>query len=293
MIFQSILAIDWSGARSPISNKKIQVAQYNPADQTVRPVYRNHGDRESRWSRTTLFDHIQRTVTNGHVLIGFDFAFAYPYCDERAYFPREAASPTNRQCLWAVVEERCNEVGNSYGGPFYRDAGSPFREFHRYKGFQGLCFRERYRLTDQAAQDMRIRLNPSSVFKCIGPSPVGPGSVAGMRFLCRIQNETNAFIWPFHGNHAPDRSTVVEIYPRLFLRQAKLKGIQPTANNIEQLCLHFGAELLKRPPTPTDDERDALVSAAGMGQLIRKGPAWQVPACAAEYEGWIFGVPVG
>ena len=130
MIFDSILAIDWSGARYPTFNQKIQVAQYDPAGQTVWLVDPPDGEQGGHWSRTTVFGHIQRAVNEGAVLIGFDFAFAYPYCDQEAYFPGEPASPPDRQRLWATVEECCIGVGNFYAGPFYRGVGSPFRAFH-------------------------------------------------------------------------------------------------------------------------------------------------------------------
>lgn len=179
---------------------------------------------------------------------------------------------------------------NFYGGRFYRNNASPFKRYHRYPGYLGSRYQVRHRITEQQG-NVLLGLNPTSIFNCIGAAAVGPGSVAGMRFLHAVHNQTAARIWPFDVNGPPKGSTVVEIYPRVFLKMTENANIQPTANNINALCDHFGANLQNPPGNPTDDQRDALVSAAGMGWLVQQGPNWQVPDdCAATYEGWIFGV---
>ena len=299
--FRKFVAIDWSGAVRPINTPKIQVAEYIPATGIMNLVDPPNGGLGNRWSRTNVVDYVQQTVNavdEGPVLIGFDFAFAYPYCDQGAYFPGvdAVAPPQNPQALWATVEQWCNGVGNFYGARFFRDCNppSPYRQFYHYPNFTGNRYQRRLRITDNAAAVL-----PNSVFNCIGAADVGTGSVAGMRvlheFLARVQDGKMApiSIWPFDANGAPAQSTVVEIYPRVFLNHAAGGGNPPAANNLPALCAHFGAALANPPAAPTNDQRDALVSAAGMGWFTQQGQvAWQVPACAAEHEGWIFGVPV-
>ena len=290
MPFDRFIGIDWSGALDP--RRKIQVAEYVPAnDHTVRLVDRPRGP-AAAWRRQDVFEYLQQQVRLGTALIGLDFAFAYPYCYRQAYFPGEPESPPDPLQLWETVEQYCGGVGNLYGGPFYRDLASPFRRYHRYPGYEGDLFENRFRITEQEAQ-RRLDLNPTSIFDCIGPAQVGPGSVAGMRLLLRIHNETEACIWPFDVNAIPNRPTVVEIYPRLFLRHAQNADIAPTAGSINQLCAHFGANLQDPPGNPTGDKRDALVSAAGMGWFAHQALNRQVPPCPATFEGWIFGVPIG
>ena len=285
MPFEKIIAIDWSGAQDPRYNRKIQVAEYDPGNHhTVRLVARP-GNPPREWSRDDVLAYVQREVRTSQVLVGFDFAFAYPFCDRQAYFPGENASPQDFQQLWATVEERCDGVPNLHGTPFIAD-GSPYRRYHRVPGYLGNRFEIRHRITEQAARP--LGLNPTSIFHCIGPAAVGIGSMAGMRLLHQLHG--TVCIWPFDENGPPEGSTVVEIYPRVFLRQAQNAGIQPTAGNINAICNHFGANLQNPPEDPTDDQRDALVSAAGMGRLVQQGPNWQVPDCAATHEGWIFGV---
>ena len=176
-------------------------------------------------------------------------------------------------------------VHNFHGTPFIAD-GSPFRRYHRIPGYQGDRFRPRHRITEQAAQP--LGLNPTSIFHCIGPATVGIGSMAGMRLLHHLHRMVR--IWPFDVNGPPEGSTVVEIYPRVFLQAAENAGIPRTPNRIGQQCAYFGANLQNPPVNPTGHQRDALVSAAGMGWLVRQGPRWQVPDCAATHEGWIFGI---
>lgn len=287
VMFQKYVAIDWSGAERPLNTPKIQVAEYVPANGIVRLVRRPRGE---RWTRAGVVDYVQQTVNDfnaGPVLIGFDFAFSYPYCDWGTYFPgvNAAAVPHNARALWVAVEHWCCHDDNFYGARFFRNLQSPYRAFHRYPYFLGCHYAEpeRLRMTEQAARQYGLR--PTSVFKCVGSSQVGTGSVAGMRVLHELRRRLRAIkmamfsIWPFDVNNVLDRSTIVEIYPRLFLNHAQ------SAN-------YFGAELQNVPAEPTNDQRDALVSAAGMAWFIQQGKvAWQVPDCAAQYEGWIFGVP--
>ena len=188
----------------------IQVAEYVPATGIVRLVRRKHGN---RWNRTSVVDYVQQTVNavdEGPVLIGFDFAFAYPYCDQGAYFPgvNAFAPPQSLQALWATVEQWCNGIGNFYGARFFRNPDSPYRRYHRYPRF--LCtnhYAEHLRMTEQEA--VQAKLQPCSVFRCIGPNQVGTGSVAGMRVLHEFRRRVQAIemalisIWPFKRKQCP------------------------------------------------------------------------------------------
>ena len=178
----------------------------------------------------------------------------------------------------------------STGGHSIRGQSSPFKDFHLCHDFKGAKYEERYRVTDEKAKQAAGR-KPSSVFKCVGPSQVGPGSVAGMRFLGEVRKETNVPIWPFDTTGVPNDSTVVEIYPRLFLHSAGIGGGgQPTPDTVAKLRKCYQATLQDAPVKWTDDEWDALISAAGMGWFVRQPSVWEGPTGAAKYEGWIFGV---
>ena len=288
MPFEKYVAIDWSGSRGPRLTPKIQVAEYNPAQRTVAIVRSPCAN--GMWSRAGVFEHMQRWIRENSVLIGFDFDFAYPYFDRGAYFPGEPETPADVQQLWAKVEEVCGPGNNFYGGPFYRGPASRFRRFHLCHDCRGNDYEERFRVTDQRAVEPAGR-NPSSVFRCVGPNQVGPGSVAGMRFLHRVRQQQIAAIWPFDTVGPAPVPTIVEIYPRLFLNHAENnRGNQPDPATVAELVECYGATLQGALRPWTDDERDALVSAAGMGWFANQPPTWQAPTQAATHEGWMFGV---
>ena len=152
---------------------------------------------------------------------------------------------------------------------FLQKSWLSYRHYHRYPRFPPTNrYAERLRMTEQqAAQD---GLRPTSVFRCVGASQVGTGSVAGMRVLHEISARVQGrrirqpvSIWPFDISGVPVQSTIVEIYPRLFLNHAGDGN-------------YFGAKPQNVPAN--DDQRDALVSAAGMAWFIQRGlVAWQVP----------------
>ena len=294
MAFDKYIGIDWSGAKNPIHNPNIQVAEYYPATNEVTLVAPPQ-NRYNNWSRNAVLDYMTTELgTSKKVLIGLDFAFAYPHCDMRAYFPNLAGAPANHVELWEAVEQRSVNDDNLYGASFIRDCASPFRDYHLFDEFHGASYVERFRTTDLAAH-----ANPGvpaiSIFHCVG-AMVGPGSVAGMRLLRRIRSKTAACIWPFDRNCEPDVSTVVEIYPRVFLKICENAGISRDAAYTRDQCDYLGATLLDNPdglnvtPNNADDRRDALVSAAGLAYLDGQGATWTVPVPAAMHEGWIFGV---
>ena len=109
-----------------------------------------------------------------------------------------------------------------------------------------------------------------------------------MRFLGEVRKETNVPIWPFDTTGVPIDSTVVEIYPRLFLHSAGIGGGgQPTPDTVAKLRKCYQATLQDAPVKWTGDERDALISAAGMGWFVRQPSVWEGPTAAARYEGWM------
>lgn len=290
MEFGKIVAIDWSGAKD--SRKKIQVAEYDPQKNLVTLVSPR---RRTNWTRQGIWDeYFSNGSSEGLVLVGIDFAFAYPYCEKGAYFPGHRKTPPDVTSLWAKVDEICRGEGNFYGGPFYKSHAALFSQYIWYQTYKGSKYCGLFRQTDEACR--RAGLDKiSSVYKCVGAT-VGVGSVAGFRLLHKINSKDAAHIWPFCGKPATSGTTLVEIYPARFLECA---GVYRDGNSNQQqvrealtfygICL--SPEL--RDCNFTEDERDALVSAAGMKWwLSQKGSlAWSATGrtCTA-YEGWIFGI---
>ena len=290
MEFEKLVAIDWSGARD--SRRKIQVAEYEPTTNQVSLLNPPQG---INWTRSSIWKKLfDENPNDGALLIGFDFAFAYPYCDVRAYFPGHPQTPGSVTCLWAKVDEICHCEPNFYGGPFYLQWKALFADYLMYQTYTGCRYQKRFRQTDMVCQNAGLH-NISSVFKCVGAA-VGVGSIAGMRLLHKIASNNAAQIWPFCGKPASRGTTVVEIYPARFLNCAGVvnPGI-PLDQQVRDALSYYGVVLSANSKNQnfTADERDALVSVAGMKWwLSHRGiSAWLVADTSCiMYEGWIFGI---
>ena len=290
MEFEKIVAVDWSGAKDP--RWKIQVAEYDPRSNLVTlacPV------KQTNWTRQGVWDkYFNSSSCKEPVLIGIDFAFAYPYCNERAYFPGHYQTPPDVTSLWAKVNGICSNEKNFYGGAFYLQSTASFADYLMYQTYTGCRYQERFRCTDEACQNAGLP-NISSVFKCVGAT-AGVGSVAGFRLLHKISSKCAAHIWPFCGRPATNGATLVEIYPALFLQRA---GVYKNGET-EQQQVRDALAFYDIPLAPelkdrrfTGDERDALISAAGMKWwLSQRGTlAWSTAdRTCTMYEGWIFGI---
>ena len=122
MEFKKYIAIDWSGANNRRPTDAIQIAEYVPQTQHVS-IVRSCTQSPTGWniwSREAVLHYVQREIKKGKVLIGFDFAFGYPYCDKDAYFPELDASPGNAPNLWkqwihSAEQTPISTAGNSIG----------------------------------------------------------------------------------------------------------------------------------------------------------------------------------
>jgi hypothetical protein len=223
------------------------------------------------WTRTRVFQWVQQEANKAgaRMLLGLDFAFALPYCDEGAYFPGCEDSPANLNALWSKTDEICSSAPDFYGGPFYREASAPFQDYLWYPRHKGSEYQPRLRLTEKACKDQVT--TPTSCFKLLGANQVGSGSIAGMRFLhalTDLRRKRKIAIWPFDDNVGTSL-TIVEIFPRL--------------------CQKLGFII----ENPNEHSRDALSSAAALRSWCDDFDLWQPLAMsdtAKKYEGWIFGV---
>lgn len=290
-MFKKFIAIDWSGARGP-RPKNLKTAVCEPGELAPSLVGATKG---KHWRRDELFDWIVGEAEEHCILVGLDFAFAYPYCDHNAYFPENVSGPKSALELWQTVESICQTEQNFYGGPLYQDRRSPFYEYFCYQTHTGLYYdNKRLRKTEQACK--LLRTQPTCSFKCVGPDQVGSGSAAGMRALHFIDKDYGNLlaIWPFNGL-AKGKSVLVEIFPRLFFTMAKEDPRQ--VNNISvvnAVLRHFGSKPLPQGTrTESEDEADAIVSAAALRSLSSNGKVWHPQSLDKEvriHEGWIFGI---
>lgn len=291
--FDKFIGIDWSGAKDPRQGLKVAECSQGTTVPQIRP-----NRQKGNWRRMEVLDLLVNLHKEGKkVHAGFDFAFAYPYCDKGAYFPEHKRSPKTVEALWKTIDEICHDSTDFYGGLFYIPQDAMFGEYLHYTFKKGKKYEARFRETDASCKKIKGCV-PSSVFKCLGAASVGIGSIAGMRMLHYIKCYLNKDfqIWPFE--KADDgRSVIVEIYPASFFR---LAGQNPR-NWRNPAVVNDALEYFGSQPLPSDqrfeskDEIDAIISAAAIRHLANKPNhnIWQPAALsedARKFEGWIFGV---
>ena len=284
MSFDRFIGIDWSGARGP-KLKGIQVAMCEPGAAAPRLVDNWGGP----WRRSDLANWLARECESGAPLIGFDFSFTFPFCDRGAYFP-DADGPQDAMGLWRLIEQACAGEPEHYGGPF-REA-APWRDYFLSSGRRGVRYESRHKQAELACVAQGLG-RPESVFKLIGPSQVGMGSLAGIRLLAGLRRAVpRVAIWPFDKRKA-GAPVIAETFPRAFLSHAvqerrKLRDHAPLAAALKV----FGSRPY-RGELPSDDAADAIILAAGLRARHGEAKLWKPRAMTEEIcrtEGWIFGV---
>ena len=272
--FDGFVGIDWSGAAQP-GYAGIAVARCaagRAAPQLVKPPGKT-------WTRDAVLDWLRVELARPQrLLVGFDFAFHLPGDGRLAW------------ALWADVEARCATVPDLLGS-VYADGDPRFWT----AGPQPAGWNERPRATESACRVAGLG-SPQTPFQLIGPKQVGKGALAGMRLLHRLATEAReqVAIWPFDAAAGSDRRSVcVEIYPRLYIRQAGFGNAKLRTREDLNHVLNALASIGMAPGPGRadfdDHQADALVTAAGLREAAGKPALWA--AGAGEPEGWIFGVP--
>ena len=280
MNFTRTVAIDWSGAKGK-RHKGIAIAEARPgqAPRLIRPAH--------IWSREEVLDWLIAEAAKEPTLFGFDFSFAPPLIDRGAYLPGEAGVPANARDFWAYVDARCNDEDLG--------AASFLETAHRKHFYFGIADGVKadfvhFRQCDQQLNRMGGR-KTASAYDAIGAAQVAKASFSGMRLLHRLDGKV--VIWPFDPI-VESASAVVEIYTRIYIRNAGLSGkkIRTTAElNVALTAL--GSPPVKLRKTPTDHQTDALVTAAGMLAHLTNPLAFDSPGLTLEIartEGWTFGI---
>ena len=280
--FDGFWAIDWSGARGRTRN--IAVARLDAGSRTPRLVAPRGGD---SWTREAVVERLAREAGSGRrILAGFDFAFSFPLQALDALgLPRDASMAET----WEAVERACAGSPGLHGGGFV-DAAPP-RTFWR-SGPTPPWWRAPMRLADERCATA-TGARPESVMKLVGAKQVGLGALAGMRSLraLRIASRGAFAVWP--AMPPGDASVAVEIFPTIHRLQAtgSVAKIRD-ADGLARALAAFGCRAPRLARVPGDDETDALVSVAALGQAASRADAFALPADGrAAREGWIFGVP--
>ena len=279
--FAAFVAIDWSGAKGR-RHKGIAIAEARgeSAPRLVRPGH--------VWSRFEVMSWVARRARQEPTLFGFDFSFAPPFVERRAYLPAEQGIPNNARAFWAYVD--ANSDDEDLG------AASFLERVHRRHFYFGIADGVKAAFMHFRACETALNAagggKTSTVFDAIGAAQVAKASFSGMRLLHHLDGKVA--IWPMdplavHG------SAIVEIYTRIYLRRAGLSGTKLRSRaELNRALRGLGSPPARLRFEPNDHQTDALVTAAGMRQLATTEarafhPEGLTPHIART-EGWTFGV---
>ncbi|MBV8687029.1 MAG: hypothetical protein JOZ90_15695 [Alphaproteobacteria bacterium] len=280
--FTRFAAIDWSGAKGK-RHKGISIAVADAGDTPPLLVRPDHV-----WSRTEVLDWLLETAVEAPTLYGFDFSFAPPIAERGEYLPGEPGVPSTARQFWAYVDSRSDDEDLG--------AASFLERVHRRHFYFGIADGEKSRFMHFRQCDARLNAQggrkTASAYDAIGAAQVAKASFAGMRLLHHLAGRVA--VWPM--DPLPDRgSAVVEIYTRIYLRRAGLRGSKVRSSAELDLALAgLGSRPARLPFEPSDHQTDALVTAAGMRSLAALEPNAFAPEGLtpqlARAEGWTFGI---
>jgi hypothetical protein len=279
--FESYVAIDWSGAKGT-RHRGIAIAEAR-GDAPPRLIRPGHV-----WSREEVLHWLLRRAGKEPTLFGFDFSFAPPFVERRAYLPGEAGVPKTAREFWAYVDHRSDDADLG--------AASFLEQAHRRHFYFGIADGVksdfmRFRLCDQQLNRQGGR-KTASAFDAIGAAQVAKASFSGMRLLHRLDRKVAIF--PMDPLPACG-SAVVEIYTRIYLRRAGMTGTKlRSRKQLNEALAGLGSRPVRLRFEPNDHQTDALVTAAGMRELARSEPRAFAPEGLtpdiAKTEGWTFGI---
>ena len=279
--FESFVAIDWSGAKGR-RHKGIAIAEARE-DRAPRLVRPDHA-----WSREEVLNWLLDRAAQEPTLFGFDFSFAPPFAERGAYLPGEPHVPAAAREFWAYVDALSEDEDLG--------AASFLEQAHRRHFYFGIADGAkadfvRFRRCDARLNEQGGR-KTASAYDAIGAAQVAKASFSGMRLLHRLNGKVA--IWPM--DPPPEQgSAVVEIYTRIYLRNAGMSGRKLRSRAELNLALKgLGSPPARLRFEPNDHQTDALVTAAGMRALAPSEPRAFAPDGLtdelARTEGWTFGI---
>lgn len=278
-MFDAFIGIDWSGAKGS-HQKGLKVALARPG--RGAPVLVPGPGGRGAWSRAAVAEWLSGQFAQHRCLAGLDFAFGMPVCD----------GSDGAKLDWEYVERLCCGDDNFYGGRFFRAEGAPHSPYINSPWVKGSAYSaKRLRATELAAAKVR-GATPQSVFNAVGAAQVGPSSLSGMRFLRHMRERfpDAMTIWPFEPVDER-RSAMVEIFPRYFPLSVGLSPNLKDRAHLDAALSAFESEPTGRDPQ-SEDEGDALISAAALRHLSMAPGAFSRPSASLLSEGWIFGVSI-
>ncbi len=278
--FTRFVAIDWSGAKGR-RHKGIAIAEAREGrpPRLVRPGH--------VWSRTEVQLWVHAESRKEPTLFGFDFSFAPPIAEHGEYLLGEPDVPRTAREFWAYVDEKCTDEDLG--------AASFLEEVHRRHFYFGIADGVKADFVRFRACDARLNAQggrkTASAFDAIGAAQVAKASFSGMRLLHHTALDVP--VWPMDAL-PPEGSAIVEIYTRIYLRNAGLPGTKlRTRADLNRALAGLGSPPARLRFEPNDHQTDALVTAAGMLAHARHPRAFAPEGLTtdlARTEGWTFGI---
>ena len=279
-MFESFIAIDWSGAKGR-RHKGIAIAEAR-GDGPPRLIRPDHV-----WSREEVAEWLLDKAAREPTLFGFDFSFAPPFLERGAYLPGEPDVPETAREFWAYVDRLAPDEDLG--------AASFLEQVHRRHFYFGIADGVKADFVRFRQCDARLNAQggrkTASAYDAIGAAQVAKASFSGMRLLHRIDGQVA--IWPM--DSLPEGgSAVVEIYTRIYLRNAGLPGTKlRTRADLNRALRGLGSPPARLRFEPNDHQTDALVTAAGMRAHAAHPKAFAPEGLTpdlARTEGWTFGI---
>lgn len=282
--FDRFAAIDWSGAKGR-RHKGIAVALCEAGRGAPFLIDPPGG---ALWSRTAVMEWLIASAGEAPTLFGFDFSFVPPIVERGEYLPGQSGVPSTAREFWAYVDRSCDDEDLG--------AASFLERSHRRHFYFGIADGVKARFMHFRQCDARLNAQggrkTASAYDAIGAAQVAKASFAGMRMLHRLDGKVA--IWPMDA--LPETgSAVVEIYTRIYLRRAGLRGTKLRSRaDLDRALAGLGSRPARLNFEPDDHQTDALVTAAGMRALAADEPCAFAPEGLtpeiARTEGWTFGV---
>ncbi|MFQ6753384.1 molybdopterin-guanine dinucleotide biosynthesis protein B [Cereibacter sphaeroides] len=217
--FDTVIAVDWSGASVPSPRKPssdaIWIGVASPLGETVS-YHRTRADAEAHLNDLFAFE-----LTAGRrVLAGFDFPFGYP----EGFAPRltgQAFAPALWDWLEARIEDGPDNANTRFQfadrinagfpgqGPFWgRPGGLALDHLPDRK----LCDHEALGIAERRRVEQAVpKAHP--VWKLYTTGSVGSQALLGLPVIARLRRRFHAQAWPFEPATGP--IVLAEIYPSL------------------------------------------------------------------------------
>ncbi len=274
--FDRVLVVDWSAANLPTSPTRKANAIWIGCHDAEGGAEWHHRTRHLAEAHLmALLDTARRQ--GERLLIGFDFAFAYP-----AGFASRLTGRPDPRAVWHWLAQAIQDAPDNTNNRFavasamnaaFPEGPGPFWSHPTGQHWPDLPSRRAgidyavLGLAEHRGAEAAAR-GAKSPWMLFNPGSVGSQSLLGLPLIHRLACRPDVAVWPF--DPAPAAVTLAEVYPSLLAGPVAIEA--------------------NRHGLPADQAQVRLLARAlwRLSQAGRLAPLLAAPALAAE-EGWILG----